>query len=58
MEEFGEKLKELENTADKASSLDVMIRLGGSVEMDPETLKNRGALIAAQVYESTGYWFS
>ncbi|KAF9272099.1 hypothetical protein BGZ88_005209 [Linnemannia elongata] len=58
MEEFGEKLKELENTPDKASSLDVMIRLGGSVEMDPETLKNRGALIAAQVYESTGYWFS
>ncbi|KAF9120898.1 hypothetical protein BGW39_010996 [Mortierella sp. 14UC] len=58
MEEFGEKLKELENTVDKSSSLDVMIRLGGSVEMDPETLKNRGALIASQVYESTGYWFS
>ncbi|KAF9082089.1 hypothetical protein BGX23_000122 [Mortierella sp. AD031] len=58
MEEFGQKLKDLENTPDKASSLDVMVRLGGSVEMDPETLKNRGALIAAQVYESTGYWFS
>ncbi|KAF9920688.1 hypothetical protein FBU30_009456 [Linnemannia zychae] len=58
MEEFGEKLKELENTPDKSSNLDVMIRLGGSVEMDPETLKARGAMIAAQVYESTGYWFS
>ncbi|KAF9906442.1 hypothetical protein EC991_000690 [Linnemannia zychae] len=53
MEEFGEKLKELENTADKSSSLDVMIRLGGSVEMDPETLKNRGALIASQVHSRT-----
>ncbi|KAG0247033.1 hypothetical protein BG011_002176 [Mortierella polycephala] len=58
MEEFGAKLKELEEDNEDESSLDVMVRLEGSVEMDPETLKSRGARIAAQVYESTGYWFS
>ncbi|KAF8978677.1 hypothetical protein BGZ46_006237 [Entomortierella lignicola] len=57
MEEFAAKLKDLEDTQEE-SSLDVMVRLEGSVEMDPETLKARGAQIAAQVYESTGYWFS
>ncbi|KAF9351605.1 hypothetical protein BGX26_010434 [Mortierella sp. AD094] len=57
MEEFAAKLRELEATQEE-SSLDVMVRLEGSVEMDPETLKARGAQIAAQVYESTGYWFS
>ncbi|KAG0195658.1 hypothetical protein BGX28_000917 [Mortierella sp. GBA30] len=57
MEEFGAKLRELEATEEE-SSLDVMVRLEGSVEMDQETLKARGAQIAAQVYESTGYWFS
>ncbi|KAI1291600.1 hypothetical protein EDD11_008843 [Mortierella claussenii] len=57
MDEFGAKLKELEDSQEE-SSLDVMVRLEGSVEMDPETLKSRGAQIAAQVYESTGYWFS
>ncbi|ORZ06151.1 hypothetical protein BCR41DRAFT_361303 [Lobosporangium transversale] len=57
MEEFGTKLRELEASQEE-TSLDVMVRLEGSVEMDPETLKARGAQIAAQVYESTGYWFS
>ncbi|KAF9414140.1 hypothetical protein BGZ76_004921 [Entomortierella beljakovae] len=57
MEEFAARLKELEETQEE-SNLDVMVRLEGSVEMDPESLKTRGAQIAAQVYESTGYWFS
>ncbi|KAG0365224.1 hypothetical protein BC939DRAFT_471158 [Gamsiella multidivaricata] len=57
MEEFGARLRELEDTQEE-SHLDVMVRLEGSVEMDPETLKTRGSQIAAQVYESTGYWFS
>ncbi|KAG0052438.1 hypothetical protein BGZ83_002604 [Gryganskiella cystojenkinii] len=57
MEEFGEKLRQLEDDEDE-SVLDVMVRLEGSTEMDPESLKTRGALIAQQVYESTGYWFS
>ncbi|KAF9558373.1 hypothetical protein EC968_007110 [Mortierella alpina] len=57
MEEFGARLKELEATQEE-SSLDVMVHQAGSVEMDQETLKARGAQIAAQVYESTGYWFS
>ncbi|KAF9954110.1 hypothetical protein BGZ72_004906 [Mortierella alpina] len=57
MEEFGARLRELEATQEE-SSLDVMVHQAGSVEMDQETLKARGAQIAAQVYESTGYWFS
>lgn len=57
MDEFGAKLKELEETQEE-SNLDVVVRLEGSVEMDPETLKARGSEIAAKVYESTGYWFS
>jgi len=57
MEEFGARLRELEATQEE-SSLDVMVDQPGSVEMDQETLKARGAQIAAQVYESTGYWFS
>jgi len=57
MEEFGDRLRQLEDDEDE-SILDVMVRLDGSTEMDPETLKARGAAIANQVYEATGYWFS
>ncbi|KAK3814316.1 MAG: hypothetical protein J3Q66DRAFT_35670 [Benniella sp.] len=57
MDEFGARLKELEETQEE-SNLDVVVRLEGSVEMDLETLKTRGSEIATKVYESTGYWFS
>lgn len=57
MDEFGAKLKELEEKQEE-TNLDVVVRLDGSVEMDPESLKTRGSEIAAKVYESTGYWFS
>ncbi|KAF9993455.1 hypothetical protein BGZ65_011011, partial [Modicella reniformis] len=57
MDEFSTKLKDLEETQEE-SNLDVMVRLEGSVEMDPDTLKARGSEIAAKVYEATGYWFS
>ncbi|KAF9586119.1 hypothetical protein BGW38_009479 [Lunasporangiospora selenospora] len=57
MEQFVQKLKDLEATQEE-TTLDVMVRQEGSVDMDAETLKTRGAQIAAQVYEATGYWFS
>ncbi|KAF9428622.1 hypothetical protein BGZ94_001702 [Podila epigama] len=57
-EEFTAKLKELEASQEE-TNLDVRVRqTGGPLGMDVETLKIRGAAIAQQVYEATGYWFS
>lgn len=57
MAEFTAKLKEMEATQDE-TNLDVRVREEGPREMDVETLKARGAAIAQEVYEATGYWFS
>lgn len=57
MAEFTAKLKEMEATQEE-TNLDVRVREEGPREMDVETLKARGAAIAQEVYEATGYWFS